>query len=175
MATPSVGRGTPHPPPSPRPMLHRSPLSSRSIPRFRPPLHPLPPTPLGALRPLELPHALLPPAPDTDIARRDEDFGDRTGGLVACRSMADGSAPHGKCPRSPRVVVRYGISRPLFQHLPQQWHPMHCLSALRNSHACADGPVVEQVKYRVQLQHHSTISWACWLGQITVELVPKPR
>ena len=49
---------------------------------------------------------------------------------------------------------------------------MHCRPALRDLHARAEGPVVEQVECRVQLQHRSTISWARQLERLTVELVP---
>ena len=49
---------------------------------------------------------------------------------------------------------------------------MHCLPALRHLHDRADGPVVEQIKCRVQLQHLSTISRAHRLERLTVELVP---
>ena len=86
-----------------------------------PPAPPLP-TSLVALQPLAPAHALLPPAPApaADIARRDEDVGDWTGGVVARRSLAGGSAPLGKWPRRPCVVVGDSISRPQFLHLPQQ-------------------------------------------------------
>ena len=110
-----------------------------------PPAPPLP-TSLVALQPLAPANAPLPPAPAAYISLRDEEVGDRTGGVVARRSLAGGSAPRGKCPRSPRVVVGDSISRFLFLHLPQQWHPVHCLPAFLHSHALADGPVVEQVK-----------------------------
>ena len=88
-----------------------------------PPLYPLhpslssppalpPPTSLVALQPLAPAHALLPPAPAADIARRGEDVGDRTGGVVTRRSLVGGSAPRGKWPRRPRLVVGDGKSRP---------------------------------------------------------------
>ena len=51
---------------------------------------------------------------------------------------------------------------------------MHCLPAFLHLQALADWPVVEQVECRVQLQHRLTISWARWLGQLTVETIPKP-
>ena len=94
------------------------------------------------------------------------------GGRSACWSLAGGSATCGKCPRSPRAIVGDGISRPLLRHLTQQYHPVHCLPAFRHSHARADGPVVEQVECRVQLQHRSTISQDRQLERLTVELVP---
>ena len=75
-------------------------------------------------------------------------------------------------PSKPCVVVGNGISRPLFLHLPQQLHPVHCRPALRHSHARADVPMLEQFECRVQMQHHSTNSWARLLEQLTVELVP---
>ena len=49
---------------------------------------------------------------------------------------------------------------------------MHFRTTLKHSHACADGPVMDQVKCRVQLQHCSTISWARRLERLTIELVP---
>ena len=91
--------------------------------RTRPsPLLPTSLRPLGLLAP---PLALLPLALAADIAHKDKDVGDRTGGVVARDSLAGGSAPRGKYPRSPRAVVRDGINRPLLWHLPQQWHPVH--------------------------------------------------
>ena len=110
-----------------------------------PPSPPLPTSP-GPLRPLAPHHALQPPALAADIARRDENVGDQTGGVVAHWSLLGGSAHHGKCPRSPCALVGDGISRPLFLHLPQQWHPVHFLPAFLHSHTLADGPVVEQVE-----------------------------
>ena len=112
--------GPSHLPPSLRPISRCSPRSPRSTPRFRPPLRPLPPPPLWPCGRLLPPHALLPPAPDAEIARRYEDFGNRTGGVVTRWLLTGGSVPRGKFPRSPRAVVGYGISRPLFRHLPQQ-------------------------------------------------------
>ena len=49
---------------------------------------------------------------------------------------------------------------------------MHFQPALRHSHARADGPMVEQVECWVQLQHHSTISWARLLELLTIKPVP---
>ena len=67
------------------------------------------------------------------------------------------------------------ISRPLFLHGTQQYHPVHCRPALRNSHTRADGPVVEQVECRVQLQHHLTGLRTCLLdGRLTIEPIPTP-
>ena len=51
---------------------------------------------------------------------------------------------------------------------------MHCLPVFWHLHARADGPVVEQVECRVQLQHRSTISRDRWLGGLTLELVTNP-
>ena len=51
---------------------------------------------------------------------------------------------------------------------------MHCLPEFLHSQTLADGPVVEQVECRVQLQHHLTVSQARWLGQLTVETIPNP-
>ena len=140
------------------------------------PAYPSPPLPtsLGFLRPLAHPHEILPPAPAANIARRDEDVGNWTGRVVTHRSLAGGSAPRGKCLRIPRTLVRDGISRPLFRHLPQQWHPVHCLPVLWHLHISTDGPVLEQFECQVQLQHHSTVSRAHRLGQLTVELVLNP-
>ena len=86
--------------------------------------------------------------------------------------MAGGSAPCEKIPSRPRVVVGYSIIRPLFLHLPQQYHPVHCRLALRHSHTRADWPVVEQVKCRVQLHHRSIRSQTRLLWRLTVELIP---
>ena len=74
---------------------------------------------LAAARPA-LPLALLPLAPAANIARKGEYVGNRTVGVVAHGSVAVGSAPCGKIPSGPRVVVGDRISRPLFLHLPQQ-------------------------------------------------------
>ena len=63
-----------------------------------PPSPPLP-TSLGPLQPLAPAHGLLPPAPVADIARKDKDFGNRTGGVVACGLLAGGSAPNGNAPK----------------------------------------------------------------------------
>ena len=78
-----------------------------------------PPSYCRTLRPLAPPLALLPPALAANIARRDEDIGNWTGGVVARRLVAGGSAPRGKIPSRPRVVVGDGISLSLFLHLPQ--------------------------------------------------------
>ena len=171
IATPSSGSGPLCPPLSPHPMLCCSPHSPCSTSRFRPPLLP---TYLGALRPLTLPNALLPPAPAANIARRDKYVGNRMGRIFVLWSLASGFVPRIKFPSRPRAAVRDGISRSLFHHLPQQWHPVHCLPALRHSHACTDGPVVDQVECRVQLHHHWTISRDRWLGRLAVELVINP-
>ena len=151
MATPSAGRGPPHPPPSPRPMSRRYTHSPRSIPRFWPTLRPLPPPPSWPCDRSPPPHAHLPPPQAAKIVCRDKDVSNQTGGVVACRLLAYGSAPCGKCPRSPCAVVRNGICNPLFWQLPQQYHPVHCHPALRHLHARADGPVLEQVECQVQL------------------------
>ena len=84
-----------------------------------PPAPPLPAS-LVDLRPLAPAHVPLPPAPAADIALRDKDFGDRTGGVVARRLLAGGSAPLGKWPIRTCVVVGDDISRPRFLHFPQQ-------------------------------------------------------
>ena len=102
-----------------------------------------PPNPLGPLAP---PLALLSPAPAANIAHKDEDVVNRMGRLLARGSLSGRSAPCGKIPSRPHVVVGDGINRPLFLHLPQQYHPMHCRPALRNSHSREDGPVMEQVE-----------------------------
>ena len=65
------------------------------------------------------------------------------------------------------------ISRTLLLHLPQQLHPIQSRSVLKNSHAQACRPKVEQVEFWVQLQHFSNFSQAQQMdGQLTVELVP---
>ena len=104
-----------------------------------------PPPSIRLLRPLAPPRAPLPPAPAADIGCKDEDVGDRTGGVVACWSVAGGSAPHRKIPSRPLAVVGDRISFPRFFHRPQQYHPVHCRPALQHLYALADGPVVEQV------------------------------
>ena len=120
-----------------------SPLG-RPVPSLFLPLYPalLPPSSLGPLRPLVLPRAPLPPDPAANIYRRDKDFGDHTGGVVALWLMAGGYAPRGECPSRPLVIVGDDISHPRFLHRPQQYHPMHYRPTLRHSHAQADGPVV---------------------------------
>ena len=85
---------------------------------FRPPSNfLLPPSSRRPLRPLALPLTPLPPTLAADIARRDEDAGNWTGGVGALRLVAGGSAPRRKSPSRPRIVVADGISRPLFLHL----------------------------------------------------------
>ena len=64
--------------------------------------------------------------------------------------------------------------RPRFLHLPQKYHPVHCHPVFLHLHALADGPVVDQVECRVQLQHRSNISRARLLGRLNVETVPNP-
>ena len=51
---------------------------------------------------------------------------------------------------------------------------MHCQSAFLHLQGLANGPVVEQVKCRVQLQHRSTVSQAHRLRRLTVETIPNP-
>ena len=49
---------------------------------------------------------------------------------------------------------------------------MHCRPTFRHSHALPDGPVVEQVERRVQLQHRSTSLRTCLRdGRLNVELI----
>ena len=99
----------------------RSPLVLPSLfPFLPPPPAPLPPPSLRLLRPLAPPRAPLPPSPAADIARKDKDVGDRTGGGDAIWSVAGGSAPRSKCTSRPLAVVGDGISRPRFLHRPQQ-------------------------------------------------------
>ena len=50
-------------------------------------------------------------------------------------------------------VVGSSIGQPLFLQWPQQYQPVHCRPLLRHSHFLANRPVVEQVKFWVQLQH----------------------
>ena len=78
-----------------------------------------PPPSLGLLWPLAPPRAPLPPAPATNIARKDKYVGDGAGGVEARWSLAGGSAPHWKCPRRTLAVVGDGISCPRFLHHPQ--------------------------------------------------------
>ena len=86
--------------------------------------------------------------------------------------MPDGSARGATAGGGVRIGD--GFCRPRLLHLPQQWHPVHCRPALLHLHALADGPDVEQVEFRVQLQHHSTVSRACQLGRLIVETIPNP-
>ena len=89
--------------------------------------------------------------------------------------MAGGYVSRGKCPSRPLAVVGDSIRCHLFLHRPQQYHPVHCRPELRHSHAQEDGPVVEQVEFRVQLQHHSTSSRAHLLVvRLYVEPIPNP-
>ena len=120
IATLSAGRVSTQPPLTPRPMMRCYSRSPRSIRRCRPPPAPPLPTSLVALRPLALAHAPLPPAPASNIAHRDKYVGDRTGGVVACWSLAGGSAPLGKWLRRPRIVIGDSKSRPRLLHFPQQ-------------------------------------------------------
>ena len=76
--------------------------------------------PAGNLWLLALPLDLLPPDLAADIARRDEDVGNWTGGVVALWWVAVGSNPCGKSPSMPHIVVGDGMIRPLSRHLPQQ-------------------------------------------------------
>ena len=85
----------------------------------------LPLSSCGPLRPLAPSLALRPPALAADIARRDEDIGNQTGRVGALRSVVGGSAPRRKSPSRTCVVVGNSISRPLFLHLPHQYHPVH--------------------------------------------------
>ena len=130
-----------------------SPVSASSRDRpvpspFPPPfLELLPPSSLGLLRPLSPPRAPLPPAPAADIVRRGKNISNRTGGVVARWLVAGGSATHGKCPSRPLSLVGDGIIRPQFLHRTQQYHPVHCWPALRNSLARVDRPLVEQVEF----------------------------
>ena len=133
---------------------------------------PLLPSSLGPLQPLAPALALLPPASAADIASKDEYVGNKKVRVFARGLLLVGSALWGEIPSRYCIVVGDGISRPLFWHLPQQYHPVHCCPTLRHSHALLDGPVVEQVDFRVQLQHRLTISWARWIEQLTVELLP---
>ena len=85
------------------------------------------------------------------------------------------AGPRGKSPSRPLAVVGDSISLPRFLHRPQQYHPVHCQPELRNSHVQTDGPAVEQVECRVQLQHCSTSSRTRLLvGRLTIEPVLNP-
>ena len=108
------------------------------------PPDPLPPsTPfLGLLCLSALPRAPPPLAPAANIARKDEDVDNWTDRGQAHWSVADRSALRRKFPSRPLAVVGDGISWPLFLHRPQQYHPVHCRSALRHLLALADGQVV---------------------------------
>ena len=122
------------------------------------PLCALPPPPLSlGLLCLHTPPLALPTsALAADIARKEKDFGDRMGRGEELWSAAGGSLSRGNFPNRPLTIVGYGISRPLFLHRPQQYHPVHFQQMLRHSHALADGHMVGQLDCRVQLQHHST-------------------
>ena len=135
----------------------------------------LPPSSPGPLWTLAPPRAPLPPALATNITRKDKDVRYRTGGVVALWSVVGGSVPRRKSHSRPLAVLGGGISRPQFLQRPQQKHPVHCWPALRHSHALADGPVVEQVECRVQLQHLLNSSHTRLLvGRLTVEPIPNP-
>ena len=72
-------------------------------------------------------------------------------------------------------MVGDGISRPLFLHCPQQYHPVHWRPAFWYLHTLEYGPVVEQFKCQGQLQHGSTNLRTCLTnGQLTVEPIPTP-
>ena len=71
----------------------------------------LPPSSLGPLRRLALPHAPRPLSLAAAITRREKYVGDQTGGVVARWSVADISAPRGKIPSRSLAVVGDGISR----------------------------------------------------------------
>ena len=83
-------------------------------------LYLLPLSYFGPLQPLAPPLAPLPLAPAANIALRDEDVCNQTGGVVAVRLVAGGSVPCGNIPSRPSAIVGDGISRPLFLHLHQQ-------------------------------------------------------
>ena len=109
---PPCGR---YPPPPLRfaaqpPCVHSPPSLSGASPPFLP----------WASASLAPPYAPLLQAPAADIARRDEDVGDRTGGVMARWLVAGRSAPRGKSPRRPLPVVGDGISLPWFLHRTQQ-------------------------------------------------------
>ena len=102
------------------------PLVASALPRFSPspslvlPPASLPPPPLS-LRLLCLPAPTrAPPSPAVNIACKDKDIGDQTGGGEARWLNVGGSAPRRKCPSSLLAVVGNGISRPLFLRHPQQ-------------------------------------------------------
>ena len=85
------------------------------------------------------------------------------------------SAPRGKCPSWPITMIGDIISHPLFLHYPQKYQPVHCWPAFRHLHALVERPLVEQVKFQVHLQHHSTgLQIYLTDGKITVELIPTP-
>ena len=114
-----------------------------------------------------------PPALATNIARKEKDVGDRTGGGEMHWKTEGGSVPFRKCPSMTLAVVGYGISRPLFLQFYQQYNPVRFWMVLRNLHARSDGPKVDQVNCLVQLQHHLTCYWSRRIdGRLTVELVP---
>ena len=127
---------------------------------------------IGPLRPLALSRAPLPLALAANIATRDEDVGNRTGGVVARWLMAGRYTPCRESPHRPLDVVGDSIIRPRFLHRPQKYHPVHCRPAVRHSQAQADGNAVDQVECWVQLQHRSTSFWTRLpVGQLTVEPV----
>ena len=70
----------------------------------------------GLPLPLAPPLVLLTPVLAADIARKDEDVVNWTGGVVTRGLLAGGSTPCGKGPSRPCVVVGDGISNPLFLH-----------------------------------------------------------
>ena len=107
------------------------------------------PPPLGPCGRSPLPLRSCPqPRPSILVVRR-KIFGNQTGGVVTSGLFMGGSAPRGKTPSRPHLVIGDCISRPLLWHLPQHYHPVHCHPALRHSYAHADGPMVEQVECQV--------------------------
>ena len=110
-------------PPSSSPMRSSSsPLSlpcQAAIPELPHPVLPLlllsllPPAG-PCIRSPRLPLLLLPSAPATNIPHRKKDVGNRMGGVVARKLVAGRSAPRGKIPSRPGVVVGDRKSRPLF-------------------------------------------------------------
>ena len=117
---------------------------------FRPwisPLIPYPPLcrPSGSCVYLILPLGHFPqPWPPISLFK-DEDVCGRTGKGEVRRSTVGGSALRRKLPSSPITVVEDGISHPLFLHLTQQYHSVHCRPEFRHLHALADAPILDQV------------------------------
>ena len=98
------------------------------------------------------PHrATLPPAPAVDAFWEDDTSDSR---LVW--DAAGWASPHAKFPDRPLVVLVDVSSTVWFLKFCQQTQAVHILPVLGQEQAWLDGPNVEQVECRMQLQHCPT-------------------